>query len=372
MAMVFTARAVRRAAVRAPPPSTARRPVVARRAAPVLAPARPGRGTAAVRVVAFRDVHREEMIVKMGNGLINSWFKGIRDGPDTVRDALATTLDDSVRYASHAVVKNVEGQGPEFIAKHMAQERARMKVLDWRVIASAACSQDDTFFALVEVKYASKSAKSDKPLVAYKVFEADVMYDDTALRALCIHERGQLMPEEVMGIASIDSAQRLCTAVPFPEADVTPYPKGLDNETVLKNTRAWCQARSSGQQEGILDQVLDPSFRLWDAYGMLPVICDRRKTPDACTVRYADVKDIIRQTKENYAIRCTQLDCAVSADRSVALQHWRSVVTPKAGGKPFTIDGVEVDVFGPDGKIKDIWLFRDPMDHEKAALEGGA
>jgi molybdopterin synthase catalytic subunit len=31
---------------------------------------------------------------------------------------------------------------------------------------------------------------------------------DTALRALSIHERGQLMPEEVMSIASIDSAQR--------------------------------------------------------------------------------------------------------------------------------------------------------------------
>jgi hypothetical protein len=29
--------------------------------------------------------------------------------------------------------------------------------------------------------------------------------------------------------------------------------------------------RRAGQQEGILDQVLDPSFRLWDAYGMLPV-----------------------------------------------------------------------------------------------------
>lgn len=28
---------------------------------------------------------------------------------------------------------------------------------------------------------------------------------------------------------------------------------------------------SSGQSEDVLDAVLDPSFRLWDAYGMLPV-----------------------------------------------------------------------------------------------------
>jgi hypothetical protein len=46
--------------------------------------------------------------------------------------------------------------------------------------------------------------------------------------------------------------------------------------------------------------VLDPSFRLWDAYGVLPILCDpsRRDQPDACVVRYEQVKDIIRMTKQ--------------------------------------------------------------------------
>jgi hypothetical protein len=34
------------------------------------------------------------------------------------------------------------------------------------------------------------------------------------------------------------------------------------------------------------------------------------------------------------------------------------VISPKAGGAAFTIDGVEVDIFGADGKIKDIWWGR--------------
>jgi hypothetical protein len=51
-----------------------------------------------------------------------------------------------------------------------------------------------------------------------------------------------------------------------------------------------------------LDRALDPSFRLWDAYGVLPVLCDpkRRGEADACVVKYDQVKDIIRTTKERW------------------------------------------------------------------------
>jgi hypothetical protein len=50
----------------------------------------------------------------------------------------------------------------------------------------------------------------------------------------------------------------------------------------------------------VLDRTLDPSFRLWDAYGVLPVLCDpnRRGKVDACVVKYDQVKDIIRSTKD--------------------------------------------------------------------------
>eukprot|EP00878_Enallax_costatus_P044074 GHUV01052243.1.p1 GENE.GHUV01052243.1~~GHUV01052243.1.p1 ORF type:complete len:122 (-),score=26.98 GHUV01052243.1:26-361(-) len=85
---------------------------------------------------------------------------------------------------------------------------------------------------------------------------------------------------------------------------MTTYPVGLNNEVVLANQQAWCQARTTGQPEAVLDRVLDPSFRLWDAYGVLPVLCDptRRGATDACVVPYDHVKDIIRQTKERWVV----------------------------------------------------------------------
>jgi hypothetical protein len=53
-----------------------------------------------------------------------------------------------------------------------------------------------------------------------------------------------------------------------------------------------------------LDKALDPSFRLWDAYGVLPVLCDpkRRGEGDSCVVKYDQVKDIIRTTKERWVV----------------------------------------------------------------------
>jgi hypothetical protein len=81
----------------------------------------------------------------------------------------------------------------------------------------------------------------------YKIMVMDVMYDDTTLKVMGIHERNSLAPDDVSAVASMDSAH-MATATPFPEDDLAPFPPGLDNEAVLANSRAWCQARSSGKR----------------------------------------------------------------------------------------------------------------------------
>jgi hypothetical protein len=151
--------------------------------------------------------------------------------------------------------------------------------------------------------------------------------------------------------------------------------RGLDNEIVVKNAKAWCQARSSGVDEkAVLDGVLAPGFCFTDAYGVLPIVCDRSRDASACVMAADAVKEVIAQAKAGATIKCIQLDAAVSADASVAFQHWRSNVAPKgaggAGAAPYTIEGVEVDVFDNEGRLLDIWLFRDAMAHEKAILAG--
>lgn len=325
-------------------------------------------------MVAYRDTHREEVITRMGGEVINAWFKGIKEGAATVDASLEQWFDTDCEYRSDEVLRTHTGKGLAYLRKRINRNHERMALQDAKVLASAACPVDDTYFALVEYTYVSKLLPDERPCVAYKVMEMDVLYDDTVLRVMGIHERGQLTPEDVSCIASVDSAHSVCGATPFPHEDLGPYPEHLSNELVLANTAKWCQARSSGQPEELLDGILDPSFRLWDAYGLLPVLCDpaRRAEPDACVVRHKDVKDIIRQTKTRYQIKCKVYDSAVSQTQNVGFTHWRSNITPVGDGTPFTIEGIEVDIFGPDGKLKDIWLFRDPMDFERRTLEGPA
>lgn len=324
-----------------------------------------------VKVVAYRDTHREDKICQLGSEVVNSWFKGIAMGPEAARSGLEADVDASVEYKSNQVLRRHKGQGVDYLLRRIGYQFDKIELLNHRIIATAACSQDDTFFALVEYKYKSKLLPDTRPNVGYSLMAMDVMYDDTVLKVMSMHERKSLSPEDVSVIASLDSAHDAGNATPFPEDDVTDYPEGLDNDAVLANTRAWCQARSSGQPEAVLDSVLDPSFRLWDAYGVLPVLCDptRKGEIDACVVPYVHVKDIIRQTKERYNIKCKMIENAVSLNKNVGFTHWRSRIVNKSNNNTFEIEAVEVDLFGANGKLKDIWMFRDPMDVEVEMLQ---
>lgn len=57
-------------------------------------------------------------------------------------------------------------------------------------------------YALVQLVYLSPHLSS----VGYSLMEMDVMYDDTVLKVMAIHERKSLAPEDVSVIASLDTA----------------------------------------------------------------------------------------------------------------------------------------------------------------------
>lgn len=60
----------------------------------------------------------------------------------------------------------------------------------------------------------------------------------------------------------------------------------------------------------------------------------------------------------SYHIKCKLIDNAVSLSKNVGFTHWRSRIVNKSNDNAFEIEAVEVDLFGQDGKLKDIWMFR--------------
>eukprot|EP00879_Flechtneria_rotunda_P000579 GHRR01000687.1.p1 GENE.GHRR01000687.1~~GHRR01000687.1.p1 ORF type:complete len:358 (+),score=93.51 GHRR01000687.1:1338-2411(+) len=263
--------------------------------------------------------------------------------------------------------------GQDYLLARLTDQSKAMELVNHRILASAACSHDDTYFALVEYKYKPKHTPDAFTNVGYKIMELDTMYDDTCLKVTSLSERSSFSPEDLAVMGQSDAGiKAMSSTTPFPEHEVTDYPTGLENEVVVNNLKTWCKARSSGESEVILDSALDHSFKLWDAYGMLPMLCDpaRRAEPDACVVGFTDLKDMIKQTKHRYLVTCKMIDNGVSLDKNVAFTHWCSSITNKQSKQHFNIEGLEVDIFGSDGKLKNIWQFRDPMDFELDMLEG--
>jgi hypothetical protein len=62
----------------------------------------------------------------------------------------------------------------------------------------------------------------------------------------CLHTQPEQVTEYIKTEMDLLSSLLAGNATPFPEDDLAEYPGGLNNETVLANSRAWCQARSSG------------------------------------------------------------------------------------------------------------------------------
>eukprot|EP00879_Flechtneria_rotunda_P000344 GHRR01000435.1.p1 GENE.GHRR01000435.1~~GHRR01000435.1.p1 ORF type:complete len:370 (+),score=100.51 GHRR01000435.1:174-1283(+) len=327
----------------------------------------------AVKVVAYRDSHREHKVCSLGTEVVNSWFKGIAMGPAAALDNLRQDTDESVEYCSKHVLHCHKGKGQDYLLARLTDQSKAMELVNHRILASAACSHDDTYFALVEYKYKPKHTPDAFTNVGYKIMELDTMYDDTCLKVTSLSERSSFSPEDLAVMGQSDAGiKAMSSTTPFPEHEVTDYPTGLENEVVVNNLKTWCKARSSGESEVILDSALDHSFKLWDAYGMLPMLCDpaRRAEPDACVVGFTDLKDMIKQTKHRYLVTCKMIDNGVSLDKNVAFTHWCSSITNKQSKQHFNIEGLEVDIFGSDGKLKNIWQFRDPMDFELDMLEG--
>ncbi|PNW81807.1 hypothetical protein CHLRE_06g261050v5 [Chlamydomonas reinhardtii] len=228
-----------------------------------------------------------------------------------------------------------------------------------------------------------------------------------------------------------------------PQNQAAQFMRGVDPAALKEVSRAWCAARCSNPpassstqphtstptsatspHRAVLDALLAPDFRLWDAYGLLPLVCrvgDRPLGPQTasgavgvaaqpapqqqqqqgeregsggggtgfamalmmggggCVAPREAVYDIIENAKAEYDVNLTPLDLAASYTHNVVFNHWTCVMTPKAvaaegvghqsdgEGRPLPLEQecIEVDIFDGEGRLSDVWMFRDAFEFEK-------
>lgn len=367
-----------------------------------------------LRVDAYRehrDIGREKTIVRLGDRVVGAMMRMLCRPPSSAKPSPDDILSLRGDTAAHLEVR-VDGVldrealvGQDALLAWIERERdggsgsgasgGTPPCSAWRLVASASCPLDDAYFALVETVHprTTLSGKEREPLVLHKIVWLDVELDDTKRIVSGVHVRGQIEPDDLSGLVSVDSAHRALSATPFPHDRVKPYPPGLNVDVPLSNQKRWCDARCSknderallfggdtggdssggGKDEALSSPAIDRArYRLWDAFGVLPVLCSpqRRMDPDACVVPGEAVAEIIKGAKDRFEIDCRLQDAAVSFEKTVAFTRWLSMCKDKKTGAEFKLEGLEAVVFDEEGKLLDTWLFRDATPGERARLVG--
>ncbi|EFJ52808.1 hypothetical protein VOLCADRAFT_86155 [Volvox carteri f. nagariensis] len=459
---------------------------------PGLRPGRPTRSPGGTRVLAFRDVHRAQQLLETATEFVGYWMLGRQEGPTgRVMEGLTQMAASDVRADIHGLLVHTHEMGIDGLARLLSSEHrpAGLSLKHWHSRVCAANEDTDTVFCLVEMRAEDEEGH---PRSCYQVLKLDLLLDDTCRRVTALLERGQwdsagddltpllLAPmiereekeeeaqqeeeemvrkerkqggareqghgdghhghhsQRVRDHATRAGGEVVGSDLPVErivtQSQVARYTKGLDPEKLRNAARAWCAARSSGTDPRvILEPLLAPEFRLWDAYGLLPLVCsvgDRAAGQQAaaaaagyaaaaggpqdtgpsvfggvsisssnigrggstatgytmalmmggggCMAPIEAVYDIIESAKNEYDVQVTPVDLAASYTHNVVFNHWVCKMTPKGGhamtdcsGKPLSIEQecVEVDIFNSDGRMTDAWMFRDALDFEKIMMK---
>ncbi|KAG2483640.1 hypothetical protein HYH03_017517 [Edaphochlamys debaryana] len=393
--------------------------------------ARAGRSGRAVRVVAFRDAHRAELLLSSAVELLGFWMLGRAEGPTPrVMSGLGPLLAPDVVGELHGLISHTTERGAEGLARLLSPEHrpCGLTLQHWHTRVCAVDDDDDTVFCLMEMR-----AEDDqgRPRSCYQVIKTEWMLDDVSRAATRLLERGQwdsagdgLTPVLLLGAGpegeeALEGEQAphrpprvrstraggevVGSDLPVDhisvQSQVARFTRGLGAEQLKASSRTWCRARCSGADaRALMDPLVAPEFRLWDAYGLLPLLCAvggpheggtrvagsmaamaGHRGPGCVAGREA-VYGILEAAKAEYDIDVTPIDVAASYTHNVVFTHWKCSMRPKhagagpgqgaavdGSGRPAVIEqqAIEIDIFDTDGRLTDVWMFRDALDWEK-------
>lgn len=372
-----------------------------------------GRGSLQVAASSSKEGHRTQQLVDLAKEWGQAFAMGVCAGPTpAVMEALAELTDTyatvtSVHPLGRVAHVGMEGMAAKLEVEHDALAKVAAAVTGKpsahtpRVAVAAADENADVAFTLLELPRADG-------VTAYSLLKFDMMLDDTARRVAAVTERQHI------GGAVVGKGDGTPTPLGtnFPMRRLKPWahpasPKARD--TAAEAMRAWCAARSNSgptattNADALLRPLTDVAhLRMYDAYGVLPVICDPKGALDIddeddaspvdrphpadaeakakaatapsayqeCIVGFNQILDIIGTTQMGFNVQCEVVDMAVCQDMAAGFLHWRTQLTNKATGEKGELQGLEVDLFDPEtGKLNAIYLYRDPMEFEEKMLE---
>lgn len=319
--------------------------------------------------VAIRDEHRTQQLVDTAQEFINAWSQAVTAGPtEEAFSKLNMLIDDSVHLEERDLGRVHVGKGINGVKEWITRLHSKYSPQGHKALLIAANDKDDEVYVLVEYRHQEKGGAGNVHN-DYKIIKLEMLIDEANRRVLDVQQYGQLEPEH---LRSVGGQPLPHTAYPVDRINTGKAP---DPQTARAIAEKWATTRSSNAAPTSgLEAVVDTAnFRLWDTYHVLP---DPSGTgtgtgsQQTAAFTWQQVVDTVAASKGAFEQSFTLLDNAVSTKQNAGFTHWRAHYTPKGGeGKPFEVEGVQVDIYTPDGsKLQGAWVFRDPTDAEKIQL----
>lgn len=321
-------------------------------------------------VTAVRDDHRAELLVETAEQFLHAWTRAVSEGPS--EDALMKLgfmVDDAANLEDRDLGEVHTGKGISGLKQWLQRLHSKYSPQGHKVLLIAPNDVDDEVYVLVEYQHQEKNGQSTHH--DYKVLKLEILCDEANRRVTDIQQYGQLEPAHLRGAAGKADVSRAS----FP-ADIIRGGKGPDPQVARDIAEKWAAARSSASSDASgVSQLLDTAvFKLWDTYHVLSDPSaggSGSGSQQAVAFNWQQVQDTITASKAAYDQEFKLLDSAVSRTANAGFTHWRAHYKPRsATGGPFEVEGVQVDIYTPDGnKLQGAWVFRDPTPAEKTLLK---
>lgn len=319
---------------------------------------------------AIRDDHRAKQLVETAEQFLHAWTRCVKEGPsEDAMMKLGFMVDDAVALEERDLGNVHTAKGIDGLKQWLQRLSTRYATKGHEVLLIAANDVDDEVYVLLEYQHEDKNGGHSHH--DYKVIKLEILIDEANRRVTDVQQYGQLEPAHLRSAANRTDVGRAS----FP-INLLRGGKGPDTQVARDIAEKWAAARSSAAADAsAVAPLMDTtSFQLWDTYHVLPDPSGGGSgsgSQQAVAFSWQQVQDTVKASKAAYDQEFKLLDNAVSTSTNAGFTHWRAHYKPRsATGEPFDIEGVQVDIYTPDGnKLAGAWVFRDPTPAEKIQLQ---
>eukprot|EP00879_Flechtneria_rotunda_P002560 GHRR01002759.1.p1 GENE.GHRR01002759.1~~GHRR01002759.1.p1 ORF type:complete len:340 (+),score=136.86 GHRR01002759.1:341-1360(+) len=322
--------------------------------------------------------NKQEQLSGLARKFIETWGSAATRGIDTVKQDLKEMVADDCVFKADGVLYTDDLKGLPAILHALEREHSIYEHSTYYPVAVAANEDDNIAFVGVAWEYKNVGSLQgmEKPTNrTSKGFSIKQLKFDPNSNKLVLSRVNRQMTQEEREVL-VNPGSKCQPADVF--GDVLPklgwgaqeasQQKVDDPDFAAKqknNLMTWVHCWSSDADLDQLNNVLDPAFMAYDAYGLHHAADKPDREGHAISMMGRDdARAAISGLQKKFTDRNKLLAFAVNPDQRVAFDHWHGEAQGRDSDVKFSTEGVDMILFNAHGQLSTLVQF-DMQDYSK-------